>query len=159
MDLGATICIPQNPRCGLCPVKDFCEAHRLGIQNQLPAKALKKAKPQRIGRAYWLENSKGQVLLERRGEKRMLGGMTGLPTTDWDNKAGEDMLAQPAESLRYVADIYHSFTHFDLKLEIWRGVSAEKKDNQFFSKKADVKKAGLPTVFLKVAKVMLAHDK
>lgn len=159
MDLGATICIPKKPRCGQCPVQKFCSAYKLGIQDSLPAKAPKLSKPQKTGQVFWLEDEKGRVLLERRGEKRMLGGMLAFPTTDWDGKPGAEITVSRQDML-YCGEIYHSFTHFDLKLEIWRGyLNSEGKPDEIFLPKADIKTAGLPTVFLKVAKAMLANEK
>lgn len=159
MDLGATICIPQKPRCGLCPVRSFCRAYELGIQEELPAKPVKKAKPQREGQVFWLENQFGQILLERRDEKRMLGGMMALPTTGWDGKASSYIDQMQEGQLKYVTDIYHSFTHFDLKLEIWSGVYNGKTDQDILVPKNDILSKGLPTVFMKAAKVMLSNEK
>jgi A/G-specific adenine glycosylase len=65
MDLGATVCTPRAPRCGLCPVSAHCRAYELGRPEDYPRKAARKAKPQRQGRAYWLEHD-GAVLLVRR---------------------------------------------------------------------------------------------
>ena len=159
MDHGATVCIPQKPRCGICPVTDFCNAYKQGIQNQLPAKPVKSVKPQRSGMAYWLETKDGEVLLERRSETRMLGGMIGFPTSGWDNKEPSYLPKRSEKGLEYIGDVYHSFTHFDLKLEIWRGVlnRTDIKDN-IVLKKADIISAGLPSVFKKIAKVMLAYE-
>lgn len=161
MDLGATVCVPQTPRCGVCPVTDFCKAYKKGLQNALPAKPVKKLKPQRVGKAYWLETSDGEILLERRPDKRMLGGMVGLPSSGWDGKAESILPKRSEKGLEYVGDIYHSFTHFDLKLEIWRGAlnKMDVRNNSIVFKKADLISAGLPSVFKKIAKVMLANEK
>jgi A/G-specific adenine glycosylase len=37
MDLGATVCLPRNPKCGMCPVKTFCRAPDMRIQKPRPA--------------------------------------------------------------------------------------------------------------------------
>lgn len=58
MELGATLCLPREPQCLLCPVAEGCEARRLGRQNELPVKARKSA-------AQWVER---EVLIVRRGE-------------------------------------------------------------------------------------------
>ncbi len=160
MDLGSAVCVPQNPKCGVCPVSEFCQARKKNIQNLLPAKAVKIALPKRTGRVYWLETAKGEVFLERRDEKRMLGGMMGLPTTDWDGKTSTPLPKSLEKRLKYVGDIYHSFTHFDLKLEIWQGrIKKDEVKGGLFFKLSEIKEAGLPTVFQKVTKVMLHHDK
>ena len=151
MDHGSSICIPKNPRCMICPVREFCTAYKLGIQNELPKKAAKGERPKREGRVYWLTNEKGEVLLERRDDKRMLGGMMGLPTTDWDKKspAGPEIA-----NAVYVTDVYHSFTHFDLKLEVWKAdIRSQDFSAGLWYKGKDITRAGLPGVFTKVAKV------
>lgn len=43
MDLGATVCLPATPDCAKCPLKRHCEAHRLGLQQELPVKAARAA--------------------------------------------------------------------------------------------------------------------
>lgn len=160
MDLGSAICVPQNPKCGICPVSSFCEAYKKGIQNSLPAKAIKSAKPQRLGRVYWLETPAGDVLVERREEMRMLGGMIGLPGTGWDGKNDTQLPKTIENKLKYIGDIYHSFTHFDLKLEIWQGhLNKNYVQDKITIKKSKIASAGLPSVFKKVLKVMLVHEK
>ncbi|MEZ5917498.1 MAG: hypothetical protein R3C40_08055 [Parvularculaceae bacterium] len=53
------------------------------MQNDLPNKQKKAAKPTRRGVAYALVNHRGEMLFERRPEKGLLGGMLGLPGSDW----------------------------------------------------------------------------
>ncbi|MEY8842520.1 A/G-specific adenine glycosylase, partial [Cribrihabitans sp. XS_ASV171] len=52
MDLGATICTPRSPACGICPVMEVCAGRRAGTAADLPKKSPKKAKPTRYGYAY-----------------------------------------------------------------------------------------------------------
>ncbi|MEL6522068.1 MAG: A/G-specific adenine glycosylase, partial [Pseudomonadota bacterium] len=79
MDLGATICTPRSPACGICPWMDGCSARRAGNAAQLPRKAPKVAKPIRFGTAYLARRGDGAWLLERRPSKGLLGGMLGWP--------------------------------------------------------------------------------
>ena len=118
MDLGATICTPRNPACILCPWSNDCRGRAAGIAETLPRKAPKSAKPTRLGRVWIARRSDGAWLLERRPAKGLLGGMLGWPGTDWDRgtSAAEPPLAadwQPADAL-----VRHTFTHFDLYLEV-----------------------------------------
>ncbi|MEM9438038.1 MAG: A/G-specific adenine glycosylase, partial [Pseudomonadota bacterium] len=83
MDLGATICTPRNPVCGICPVRTPCVARREGTALDLPKKEPKKPKPTRRGTAYVAFREDGAILLETRPEKGLLGGMLGFPTTEW----------------------------------------------------------------------------
>ncbi|MFZ3235523.1 MAG: A/G-specific adenine glycosylase, partial [Stellaceae bacterium] len=81
MDLGATICTPQRPRCVLCPWRRACAAAARGVAEDLPARAAKQPRPQRYGVAFWLTRPDGAVLLRRRPEKGLLGGMIEIPST------------------------------------------------------------------------------
>lgn len=85
MDLGATICRPKNPTCDLCPAWSHCLARAQGLQTvlSLPKKAPKKAKPVRTCYGYVIQ-AKGCVLLEKRPDKGLLGGMLGIPSTAWN---------------------------------------------------------------------------
>ncbi|MDF2234925.1 A/G-specific adenine glycosylase [Albimonas sp. CAU 1670] len=135
MDLGATICTPRSPACGICPLREPCAARAAGIAETLPRKAPKAAKPTRRGAVFVAVTPSGRLLLETRPEKGLLGGMPGLPGTDWDQRgAGEEAptaeaLAQAAplaaEWRRIGAQARHVFTHFQLVLDIMVATAAE----------------------------------
>lgn len=116
MDLGATICTPRNPACGICPWSGRCAAHALGIQASLPRKLPKAAKPTRHGQVWIARRSDGAWLLETRPESGLLGGMQGWPGTDWDGAGG----AAPVEADWSQAEgvVAHAFTHFHLRLAV-----------------------------------------
>jgi A/G-specific adenine glycosylase len=63
MELGATVCLPRDPRCGECPVVRYCEAHRANRQNQLPSKRARRM-PEQLRRTLLLIRRRGAVLLE-----------------------------------------------------------------------------------------------
>lgn len=125
MDLGATICTPKRPACALCPINDTCQARRSGRQEQFPVKPAKKPKPVRLGAAFVAERGDGAVLLVKRPDKGLLGGMSGVPTTNWTVRADG---ATGAKSAPFPADwlsrgvISHVFTHFELRLEVFHAV-------------------------------------
>jgi A/G-specific adenine glycosylase len=117
MDLGATVCTPRSPACGICPLVHACDGRRLGIAADLPRKAPKTAKPVRLGIAYLGRRVDGAWLLERRPDSGLLGGMLGWPTTAWSDA--------PAESPPVNADwrdagleVRHTFSHFHLRLAL-----------------------------------------
>lgn len=117
MDLGATICTPKSPACGICPWRGPCRARAAGVAAQLPARAPKKAKPVRFGIAYVARRADGALLLERRPDRGLLGGMLGWPGAEW----GESAEAAPpleAEWRDAGAEARHTFTHFHLRLAI-----------------------------------------
>ena len=65
MELGATICTPRTPRCEACPIAAFCRARALGIQDQLPAKRVKRATEQMTITAAVFVDTNGSTLLIR----------------------------------------------------------------------------------------------
>ncbi|WP_135506510.1 A/G-specific adenine glycosylase [Roseovarius aestuariivivens] len=118
MDLGATICTPRSPACGICPWMDICAARRVGVQADLPVKAPKKAKPVRLGIAYVARRADGAWLLERRADKGLLGGMLGWPGSDWRETPPEPFPPLEADWRLLPEEARHTFTHFHLRLRI-----------------------------------------
>ncbi|MBA4353911.1 MAG: A/G-specific adenine glycosylase [Novosphingobium sp.] len=156
MDLGATICTARSPRCMLCPLRGDCKAHAEGSPERLPVKAPKKPKPTRKGRAYWIVRG-GEVLLVQRVGRGMLGGMRALPDDDWSARGdGERALAGEWHCGGIVR---HSFTHFDLELQLMLCASAE-WDNLppgEWWPVDEIEAAGLPTVFAKAARLAVGR--
>jgi A/G-specific adenine glycosylase len=117
MDLGATICTPKSPACGICPWIEGCAGRAQGIQAELPRKLPKKAKPTRLGYAYLARRSDGAWLLERRPDKGLLGGMLGWPGSDWGD-APSERPPLDADWRDPGAEVRHTFTHFHLRLQL-----------------------------------------
>jgi A/G-specific adenine glycosylase len=126
MDLGATICTPRRPRCVLCPWRPCCAAAASGQAEVLPLRADKPKRPLRYGIAFWLTRPDGAVLLRRRPEKGLLGGMTEFPSTPWRAEPwtlSEAVHVAPAatEWTPLPGTVRHGFTHFLLELAILAG--------------------------------------
>lgn len=158
MDLGATICRPKSPTCLLCPLEGSCAAAASGRADELPRKAAKKPKPHRRGAVFAMMNAKGEMLFERRPEKGLLGGMMGLPGTDWtENPPTNNKAAAPADTnWRKAGEAAHVFTHFQLALDVYVAdapTGFRRKRNQQWIKPAV---AQLPTVFKKAVDCALA---
>jgi len=115
MDLGATICTPRNPACGICPLSHACIARDAGVQASLPRKSPKPEKPTRRGQVWVVIRSDGAVLVEDRPERGLLGGMQGFPGDGWDNAGGPAPLDGP---WRKAGEVRHTFTHFHLELAV-----------------------------------------
>jgi A/G-specific adenine glycosylase len=122
MDLGATICTPRRPACALCPWRESCQALHAGDPELFPVKAPKKEKPVRRGAAFVAVRD-GSVLLRKRVETGLLGGMTEVPTSAWtaskDGATGAEA-APFAAGWRACGTIVHVFTHFELRLDVLR---------------------------------------
>jgi A/G-specific adenine glycosylase len=152
MDLGATICTPRAPACGICPVMGWCAARRAGIAADLPRKAPKKAKPVRAGTVYVVRRRDGAVLLETRPETGLLGGMLGFPGTDWREEAPEAAPPLPAHWRALPGEVRHTFTHFHLRLAVnVAEVPTEARPARgAFVQRHAFRPAALPTVMRKV---------
>ena len=97
-----------------------------------PVRSPKKRKPIRYGTVYFLLNKNGQVLIRRREERGLLGGMMEFPSTEWleagwqKNEAiGNAPVATDWEILS--GAIKHTFTHFHLELRVLKGMVGEAK--------------------------------
>jgi A/G-specific adenine glycosylase len=126
MDLGATLCTPKKPKCILCPWRAACRGHAQGIAETLPARRAKAAKPLRRGVAFWAVRPDGAVLLRRRPEKGLLGGMMEVPSTLWREAEWSEAEARAAAPVKarwrlLPGVVRHSFTHFHLELAVLAG--------------------------------------
>lgn len=151
MDLGATICTPKSPSCGICPWAKGCLARKAGIAATLPAKSPKFAKPVRFGIVYLAQRTDGAWLVERRPAKGLLGGMLGWPGSIWSGEPPADQPPLAADWQSLADEVRHTFTHFHLRLEvrIATGLSNQTPDRGFFLPAEDFRRADLPTVMRK----------
>jgi len=150
MDLGAVLCTPRRPRCVLCPWRGDCAAAATGIADSLPAQAAKPERPLRYGVLFWLRRNDGAVLLRRRPEQGLLGGMIELPSTQWrDEPWGleEALEAAPttANWTQLPGTVHHGFTHFRLELALLAGSTGQAIEG-IWAKPAEFGRYALPTL-------------
>lgn len=164
MDLGATICTPTSPACGLCPWGEVCQARAQGIEASLPKRAPKKKKPVRRGTAFFVRNGRGEILLRQRPEKGLLAKMTEVPSSDWvvDGVFG-DRQAAPLPKLKWQrldGHVAHTFTHFHLELEVHVAqvdLGANKvPEGAYWVAEDDLANHALPSLMRKVIKKAIA---
>ena len=144
MDLGATVCRPGRPLCGPCPLTAWCAGFRSGAPERYPLKVRKADRPRRFGSAWVLRDRTGRVALVRRPDKGLLGGMLGLPTSEW-GPADTDGAPPVAAGWREAGAIEHVFSHFALTLT----VRVAEGEGPFLWTGAEEALASLPTVFRK----------
>jgi A/G-specific adenine glycosylase len=141
MELGQTVCTPRAPDCGRCPIHEYCRAFGEADPSLYPVKARKAPRPRREGIAYWLEHQ-GKVLLVRRPQRGLLGGMLALPT---------DGEGAPAEAdWREAGAVEHVFTHFALRMRLLCAEGQADSDGIWWPVER-IGEAGLPTLFAKLA--------
>ncbi|HUR88807.1 MAG TPA: A/G-specific adenine glycosylase [Ramlibacter sp.] len=113
MDLGATVCLPRNPSCLICPVRDVCAASKAGETERYPAKG---RKPKRSAESLWLlraQTKDGAVWLQKRPGTGVWAGLYCLPV--FESRAAVDE-ALPSIPARDQAPFKHVLTHKDLHL-------------------------------------------
>jgi len=158
MDLGAAICRPKQPLCDRCPVADQCAAFQQGRPEVFPKRSPKADRPRRHGVA-WLIEQDGRIALVRRESRGLLGGMLGLPTSEWRTEPWSDAEARAAAPVtapwRDLGTIEHVFTHFALTLRVFAGegrlAGATMADTDGLQ--------ALPSVFLKAARLGLSSSR
>lgn len=145
MDLGATVCTPKSPNCLICPLSELCVARAEGDPGRYPVKPAKTKKPTRRGAAFVLMD-RGEVLLERRPDKGLLGGMVGLPGSVWAVDGDASTAKAPAQAdWSEIGEVRHVFTHFSLELTVWQADLKGKRPDGLWTPAGEV--AGLPSVF------------
>lgn len=163
MDLGSAICTPKHPSCHLCPWRADCQAHRQGLQETLPVRNERLSRPLKRGAAFVACDRAGAVLLVKRPERGLLGGMRQPPLGPW----GETFPSPEQAALQapFVAEwrklpgiVRHGFTHFELEVEVYRADVAEHPaglaglDSLRPIWTRDLNTAALPTVMRKIVR-------
>lgn len=154
MDLGATVCTPKRPNCILCPVRQWCAGWAEGEPARYPVKPKRAAKPVRYGEVYVLLQE-GQVVVEKRPDRGLLGGMMGLPTTVWQENRQAERPDWIDASAVVIGEVRHVFTHFELRLGIIVARVAVALPERY--RFVDIEEASyaLPSVFRKALKSAL----
>ncbi len=129
MELGATVCTPENPRCLICPVMEFCQAAANGTQRQRPVMPARKRTPHvdvAAGIIWQGEPLRSPLLITQRLPDKMLGGLWEFPggkleLTDADLPAClqreiREELAIEIEVGEAALVLKHAFTHFRMTL-------------------------------------------
>jgi len=126
MELGATVCLPRNPACGACPVRQPCQARRQGLVDELPEGRPRRA-PVDVTVAAALVERAGRVLLVRRPRGRLLDRMWEVPQTSLESRGRPDLARELMErhGLRVVPGpltvrARHAVTHRRITLEGYR---------------------------------------
>jgi len=156
MDLGSAICTPKRPACGNCPWSDECRARKRGIQELLPVKAPKAARPLKRGAAFVVRDKSGAVLLVKRPEKGLLASMLQPPLGPWTEtfpSAAGALKQAPfaAKWKKRPGIVRHGFTHFELEAQVY--VAEVSKRPQFHGDwvaTERLREVALPTVMRKI---------
>lgn len=125
MDLGATVCLPKNPQCVICPVMELCKSYKNDAQELRPVRKPKKEVPQYVHAAGVILRGK-KVLLAQRPSDGLLGGMWEFPNGRVNGnparelakvlRAAYKLKVQKKEALHVVQ---HAYTHFKVTVHAY----------------------------------------
>ncbi len=127
MDLGATICRPQNPTCLLCPLLGLCKAQKLGLQNERPVTKKKPPTPH-YDVAAGIIRKNGRVLIAQRPADKLLGGLWEFPggkvepgesLPDCLRREIKEELGIKIEVGEQTMTLKHAYTHFKITLYVF----------------------------------------
>jgi A/G-specific adenine glycosylase len=117
MDLGATLCSRSKARCTDCPLQHGCLAHKRQTVSEYPQSKPRKTLPVRQTIMLMLKNHQAEVLLQKRPQTGIWGGLWSLPefsTEDEIRDWCERMLGRPDYAISYHATHRHTFSHYHL---------------------------------------------
>jgi A/G-specific adenine glycosylase len=138
----------------LCPWRSACATGGSDRAEAFPARAERQERPQRFGIAFWLTRADGAVLLRRRPDRGLLGGMIEIPSTIWRESPwslDEALPAAPApaEWSLLPGTVRHGFTHFRLELAVAAATAANPVEG-LWSAVDRLGEHALPTLMKKV---------
>ncbi len=110
MELGATVCVPRNPQCLICPVARLCRGRQLGRQNEFPVKISRTKRVEKERLLFWIEHG-GQVLLWLRApDASLMPGFWEMP------ERAQIPAAVPG---RRLGAFRHSITFHDYRFQVY----------------------------------------
>jgi A/G-specific adenine glycosylase len=161
MDLGATVCTPRLPKCSICPWQQGCKGSLQGIATELPRKKRPAVNPKRYAVAFAITRKDGSILVRKRQEKGLLGGMIEVPSTPWREEKYSLEEASTLSPLSHeifwdkgIEEVKHIFTHFTLEVKVFKGlvgdVPAALPSSLFWATQDDLLNLALPTLMKKI---------
>jgi A/G-specific adenine glycosylase len=139
MDLGATICTPKNPKCGICPLQNQCRAYAASDAEDYPKKLKKTAKPNKAGAAFIISNPENKLYMHKRPSTGLLAELWEVPSLGWEKEDSVNRLPTPLQQqcrdLLQTAPsgtIRHIFTHFNLTLDVYELHAEETEEKGWF---------------------------
>ena len=164
MDLGATVCTPRRPLCFTCPLTELCGAFLHEETHAIPISKKQKKAPKREGTAYVIINTANEILLYRRAERGLLGGMLEVPSVGWEQDERHNELIRKLTMCRphskaITGTVEHVFTLFKLILRVVV-MRVEKNDwlaGLHWYSLDKIESVGLPKLMLKVVKHFLSR--
>jgi A/G-specific adenine glycosylase len=162
MDLGSEICTPKSPECHKCPWQGDCEAFKTGHADEFPKRLPKARRPtKRAATFVLLSPDDDQVYIQRRPSKGLLASMHETPTSAFQKQFPStplDLAPLETDYLQATTLVTHTFTHFDLELQVFVSRLSTKQMkalNGEWARLDQLDAYALPTLFRKVIRLAL----
>jgi len=110
MELGATVCLPKNPQCLVCPVSTLCQSRKTGTQANFPVKIVPRKSVQERRILFWIERDNQILAWQRSPKSRLMPGFWELP---------EREQLPGASPLRKLGLFRHGITFHTFVFEVW----------------------------------------
>lgn len=168
MDLGATICLPKNPKCLLCPLIQICEARKKGIQELRPILKPKKKTPQYIDVAVVVLR-RDKVLLNQRPTDGLLANMWEFPNARVDSLAEDGGVSNKkltkaiksetkiqVKQKEALGIVNHAYTHFKVAVHVYQCdlISIPKNKNLKWVKVKDLENYPMGKIDRQISKML-----
>jgi A/G-specific adenine glycosylase len=130
MDLGSGVCTPRGPDCPICPLAGVCIARKKGLQEGIPSKKKAAAVPHREAVAAVLRNDAGEILVVKRPQRGLLGGLWSFPgnaLAEGDapaatlRKALREELGLKVVPGKELFRVEHGYSHFSITVRVFDG--------------------------------------
>jgi len=129
MDLGASVCTPRKPDCAVCPVSRSCAANQRNLQDTLPVTKRRAPVPHNHVTAGIITDTRGRILVVRRPDKGLLGGLWKFPggLQEAEETLGGCLRRKVQEEVgiqirvgKPMTSVNHAYTHFRITLHAFQ---------------------------------------
>ncbi|MGB2894642.1 MAG: A/G-specific adenine glycosylase [Anaerolineales bacterium] len=173
MDLGATVCKPRKPQCGLCPLMPDCLAYARGTQLERPIPRPGARVPLYQVSAAVIQCT-DTVLIGRRPEGKLLGGLWEFPGGKQDpgesleaclRREIQEELGVEVQVGAHFGTFTHAYTHFKVNVHAYRCVilsgepEALEHDQLYWAALLDLEKYPMGKVDRLIANLLMNNDR
>ncbi len=112
MDLGATVCRRSQPTCLYCPLSEDCKARQQGNPTAYPVSKKRAPLPTQARQLWLIQNPAGEILLQKRPQTGIWGGLWSLPECEEGDCAYQSLAGEHKQGKAF----RHTFTHYHLAI-------------------------------------------
>lgn len=160
MELGATVCLPQNPKCAACPVSALCLAHKNGREKDYPVKG-NRIKLEAVRNYALIFSRKGRYLFQRQHSHERWGGLWMLPF--WESEQAMLTVTGKIKPVKFMT-LQHGYTRYKITLDVYKHdyrqnekVFSVKDRESIWATPQEMEKLPLPSPHKKIARELIRH--